>query len=279
MALTRADIELFLKTLKEISTYDLSDYSENSLKRRIEKLLLDNNTNLQGLIYKISSNKQFVEKIVRDITVNTTELFRDVKTWHKIRYRILPKLAHLEKINILHAGCSSGQEVYSMLILLNELNLFDKTNVYATDLNSEMIEKSKKGLYKFRFNLNYLDNYDKVIKENPFNFDEIRDVPYENYFHIDKDLDIIKMKDFLINKPTYAVSDLVRNENEFYKKYDLILCRNVLIYFNNDLQNRVLINFHSLLNNNGFLVVGVHERILGEAEEKFIKKSTFYIKK
>ena len=279
MALTSTDVNFFLDNLKQVSTYDFSNYSEKSLTRRIEKLLIDNNINMQGLVYKMKSDKQFLEKIIRDITVNTTELFRDVAVWHKIRYRILPKLAHLDKINILHAGCSSGQEVYSMMILLNELNIFDKANIYATDLNSEMIDKSRKGVYKFRFNLNYLDNYDKVVKENPFNFDEIRDVPYEKYFQIDKNSDTIKMKGFLRNKPTYAVSDLVKNENKFYKKYDLILCRNVLIYFNNDLQNNVLLDFHKLLYDKGFLVIGAHESILGKAEEKFKKKSMFYIKK
>lgn len=269
---------LFLDTFKTVSKYDLTEYSEKSLTRRIEKILVDYNLNLKALIYKIKTDINFNEKVIKDITVNTTELFRDVKIWHKLRYNILPELAKLQTINIFHAGASTGQEIYSMLILLNELNLIDKTNVYAVDINSDVIERAKKGVYKYRFNLNYLDNFDEVINKNPYNFDENRNIPYEKYFDIDRNNDTIKIKDFILGKANFAVADLIKNTNKFYKKYDLILCRNVLIYFNQNLQTKIINEFYKMLNNNSFLVLGMHESILRN-DDKFLKKQMYYMKK
>ncbi len=275
--LEKTDINLFLDTLKNVSKYDLSDYSEKSLTRRIEKILVDNNINLKALIFKIKSNKDFLEQVIKDITVNTTDLFRDIEVWHKIRYKILPELAKLNTINIYHAGASTGQEVYSMLILLNELNLLEKSNVYAVDINSDVIERAKKGTYRFRFNLNYLDNFDDIINKNPYNFEENREIPIDKYFDIDRKNDTLKVKDFIKKHANFAVTDLVKSPNKFYKKYDLILCRNVLIYFNQNLQTKIINDFYNMLFDKSYLVLGLHESILHN-NDKFIKKQLFYIK-
>ncbi len=276
--LEKEDINLFLNTLKNVSKYDLSDYSEKSLTRRINKILVDNGINLKALIFKIKSNKDFVEKVIKDITVNTTDLFRDVKVWHKIRYNILPELAKLNNINIFHAGVSTGQEIYSMLILLNELNLLEKSNVYGVDINSDVINRAKEGIYRFRFNLNYLDNFDDVINKNPYNFEENRNVSIDKYFDIDRKTDTIQVKKFIRDKANLAVADLVKNPNKFYKKYDLILCRNVLIYFNQNLQTKIINDFYNMLYDKSYLVLGLHESILHN-DSKFKKKQMFYIKK
>lgn len=197
MVLTDQDVNFFINTIKNVSNYDFSEYSEKSLKRRLQKILIDNNMDLLTLINKLKTNKDFLEKTVKDITVNTTELFRDPQIWQTLRYRILPKFSENKNINIWHAGCSTGQEVYSMMILLNELDLLDKAKIFASDLNIDALEAAKKGNYKYRFNIGYLDNFDKVIKENPFNYDEYNDVPYNKYFKIDKVTDTITMNEFL----------------------------------------------------------------------------------
>ena len=277
--ITEADRLLFVNTLKGISSYDFSQYSEKSLTRRIEKVLSDNQLNLTSFLGKLRSDKPFLEKTVKDITVNTTELFRDVKAWHALKYRILPKLAHKNIINIWHAGSSTGQEIYSMLILLSEMNLFDKTNVYATDLNTDVIDIAKKGVYKYRFNLHYLNNFDKVIKENPYNYEEFNDVPYSKYFDIDKTKDTLTIHKFLRDKPRFYKHNLVSGVDPFHLKFDLILCRNVIIYFNYDLQNKVFTLFHNNLLEQGRLLLGMHETIIGPLTTKFSKKGMAYIKK
>ncbi len=278
MTITDQDYQSFLTAIKSSSKYDFSQYSEKSLKRRLGKILSDNKMNINILVNKIKNSKEFVEKIVKEITVNTTELFRDPQVWQAIRYAILPKLKNNSIINIWHAGCSSGQEVYSMLILLNELEIFDRTKIYATDLNSDVLDLAKIGEYKYRFNIGYLDNFDKVIKENPYNYEEYNDVPYEKYFHIDKTNDLIKMNEFLKEKPIFKRHDLVTENNTLYVKFDLILCRNVIIYFNYDLQSKVFDLFHKNLYEDGCLILGLHETILGSHSVKYQKKGHGYYK-
>ncbi|OFX21184.1 MAG: hypothetical protein A2041_04790 [Bacteroidetes bacterium GWA2_31_9b] len=279
MILTDQEVTYFVTTIKNSSPYDFSEYSEKSLKRRLQKILLDNNMDLIALINKLKTNKEFLEQTVKDITVNTTELFRDPLIWQTLKYRILPKFSENKTINIWHAGCSTGQEVYSMMILLNELDLLDKAKIFASDINTDALEAAKKGLYKYRFNIGYLDNFDKVIKENPFNYDEYNDVPYNKYFKIDKVSDSIIMNDFLKKKPIFRQHDLVKGENLYFAKFDLILCRNVIIYFKYSLQNKVFKLFQDHLYTNGYLVLGMHETMLGDIASRFDKKGQAYRKK
>jgi chemotaxis protein methyltransferase CheR len=279
MSVSVDDINLFISILKNISEYDFSEYSSKSFTRRIEKILIDYKLDLEGLISKVKKDKEFMEQVIKDITVNTTELFRDPKTWQTLKYRVLPKFEEKSSIYIWHAGSSTGQEVYSMIILLNELNLLHKAKIYATDINSDVINVAKEGKYVYRFNIDYLENFDQVIKQNPFNFEEYKDVPYSKYFIIDKVKDTIAMSPSLTNKAIYKKHDLVKQGNIFDIKFDIILCRNVLIYFNYELQNRLFGMFHESLNNNGYLVLGIHESILGPQSQKFNKKGLVYSKK
>ena len=279
MILTDQEVNFFINTIKNVSSYDFSEYSEKSLKRRLQKILLDNRMDLVMLINKLKTNKDFLEKTVKDITVNTTELFRDPQIWQTLKYRILPKFAENKNINIWHAGCSTGQEVYSMMILLNEMGLLDKAKLFASDLNEDALEAAKKGVYKYRFNIGYLDNFDKVIKENPYNYDEYNDVPYDKYFRIDKVTDSITINEFLRKKPIFRQHDLVHGGNLYFAKFDLILCRNVIIYFKYSLQNKVFKLFHDHLYTNGHLVLGMHETMLGDITSKFEKKGQAYRKR
>jgi chemotaxis protein methyltransferase CheR len=277
--ITEEEVNKFINAIRGVSTYDFTDYSERSFRRRIDKILSDTRMSMEELINKISRDKDFLERVVKDITVNTTELFRDPELWITLKYRILPKFRKNKSIFIWHAGCSSGQEIYSMLILLSELDLFDKAKVFATDINTDMLEKAKQGEYRYRFNLQYLDNFDKVIKENPYNYEDVKDVPYEKYFDIDKTQDTIKIKKYLRDKTVFRKHDLVNDKNIFYSKFDIIFCRNVIIYFNNNLQNKVLELFSNNLYRDGYLVLGAHESILGPVSNSFERTKGVYKKK
>jgi chemotaxis protein methyltransferase CheR len=240
---------------------------------------MDNNMDFTSLIAEIKRNQLFSEKIVKEITVNTTELFRDPSVWQALRYRILPNFRDYKTINIWHAGCSTGQEVYSMMILLNELGLLEQAKIHGTDINTDVLDTAKKGIYKYRFNIGYLDNFDKVIKENPYNYEKYNDVPYSRYFEIDKTRDYLKMNPFLTNKPIFKKHDLVKDNNIFYNKFDIIFCRNVIIYFNYNLQNKVFSLFQNSLYEGGHLILGMHETILGPHTQNFEKKDQVYVKK
>jgi len=279
MQVNDQDLQYFINTIKSVSKYDFSEYSEKSLKRRLQKILEDYNLDIISLLTTLRLDKDFLEKVVKEITVNTTELFRDPPVWHLLRSRILPRFKNNKTINIWHAGCSTGQEVYSMLILLNEMGMLEKAKIFATDINSDVLDVAKQGVYKYRFNLGYLDNFDKVIKENPLNFEEYNDVPYEKYFDIDKVRDTITMKKPLTELPIFRKHDLVVDGNLFFAKFDLILCRNVIIYFNYSLQNKVFELFHNNLYSKGVLLLGMHETILGPWSSRFERLGQAYIKK
>lgn len=279
MIITDQDLMFFVSSLKNSTKYDFTEYSDKSLKRRLQKVLTDFNLDMVGLVNNIKNDQDFAENIVKEITVNKTELFRDPQVWHMLRSRILPRFKNNKNINIWHAGCSTGQEVYSMMILLNEMGMLENAKIFASDLNTDVLDAAKKGVYKYRFNIGYLDNFDKVIKQNPLNYDEFNDVPYEKYFEIDKIRDAITMKKFLTEKPIFRKHDLVKDGNLFFAKFDLILCRNVIIYFNYSLQNKVFDLFHTNLYTKGVLLLGMHETILGPWAAKFEKMGQAYIKK
>jgi chemotaxis protein methyltransferase CheR len=275
MDLLDNDIKLFLESVKNRSNYDFSNYSPSSLKRRVSKLLSDNHMEMAELTEKMSEDRKFIEKVVKSITVNTTELFRDPKVWIDLKENIIPRYKSKEKISVWHTGSSTGQEVFSMMILLREMNLLEKADIYASDINTDVLEISKTGTYKYSFNRDYLKNFDEVF--NPNSSDKLN-VPYSKYFIIDNLQDKLKMKEFLIEKPIYQKIDLVRDENLFNIKFDLILCRNVIIYFNYELQNKVFNLFYNNLNDDGCLILGLHESIIGPYSGYFEKKSYAYFK-
>ena len=277
--ITIEQINRFNSAIKLVSDYDFVDYSEKSFGRRIEKILADYKLTLDELINRVRTDKVFVEQIVRDITVNTTELFRDPVIWQSIKHRILPKLKSKSEINIWHAGCSTGQEVYSMLILLNEAGMLDKTNIYASDINTDVLNTAEEGTYVYKFNIEYLENFKQVIQTNPYNFEEVIDIPFSKYFEIDNIADTMTVKPLIKNKAKFIKHNLVKEDNTFGKDFDIILCRNVLIYFNSNLQNRLFKMFGENLKRKSYLILGAHETILGHESSKYIKHGKSYIKK
>jgi chemotaxis methyl-accepting protein methylase len=157
--------------------------------------------------------------------------------------------------------------------------LIGKTELYATDLNTDAINIAKKGVYKYKFNIGYLDNFDKVIRNDINNPLIVRDIPYQKYFEIDHVNDKIIINKPLLEKPIYAKLDLVKDHNIFKVTFDLILCRNVIIYFNYNLQNRIFQLFHDSLCEDGYFILGIHESILGPFSTKFEKRGHYYLRK
>jgi len=279
MSITDSELLQFIQTIQSVSTYDLSEYSDKSLKRRITKILMDYRITITELLRQLKVQPRFAEEIVKKVTVNTTELFRDPPIWLALRTEILPKLAQKPIIRIWHAGCSTGQEVYSMMILLSEMGLLNKTELYASDLNTDAIDAAKAGVYKYKFNISYLDNFDKVIRSDVNNPLIVRNIPYEKYMTIDHAGDKIIMNRNLLEKPFFSKLDLVKDKNLFQVTFDLILCRNVIIYFNYSLQNRVFQLFYDNLYDKSYLMLGVHESIIGPFTARFEKQGYYYLRK
>ncbi len=278
MEVVGKDIQNFQHTVRDHSDFDFSDYSHTSLQRRLNRILLELELNMDQLLTRMTTDSEFTDQIMRKITVHTTELFRDPQIWKKIKDELLPSLSHQETIRIWHPGCSTGQEVYSMMMILDSLELLEKTEIYASDLHEEVLNTARQGRYKYRFNQSYLENFDRVMLNGEGNFSWNQRKYWKKYFHIDESHDTIQMKESLRQKPVYKKLDLVKDSNLFLVNFDLIVCRNVIIYFNAGLQNRVFDLFQKNLNRQGCLLLGVHESIMGPSSKKFIRKDPFYYK-
>ncbi|GAF01837.1 CheR family methyltransferase [Saccharicrinis fermentans] len=263
----------FLQELKRHTPYNFCDYSDNSIQRRIDKILKDQNISMDELLNRAKSDGEFCEQLVDDITVNTTELFRNEETWEYLYKNVFPALKQKNKINIWHAGCSTGQEVYSNLILFNEMNLLDKVNVVASDLNNKVLKAARKGEYDLKFNAQYIDVYNDLMhKIKP------KGNPFEHYFEVDRENDKIKIRDFMSAIPKFRRHDLVVEEIPFYQKFDIIFCRNVLIYFNPELQLKIVRKFFDKLYDGGVLILGTHEALHGFFKTRFVKHGMVYTK-
>ncbi len=278
MEVVGKDIRSFQETVRNHSSYDFSQYSHTSLKRRLIRILLECEMSMEELTARMSSDAGFLESVIRKVTVHTTELFRDPDVWKKMMNQLLPLYAGQEVIRIWHPGCSTGQEVFSMLIVLDHLNLLDRSEVYGSDINQEVIDKAETGTYKYRFNQVYLENFDKVILNGSGEDYGNQKKHWRKYFQIEEAHDRIRMREFLREKPVYKKMDLVKDDNLFLVNFDLIVCRNVIIYFNSDLQNRVFELFFNNLNDRGSLLLGVHESIMGPYAKRFVKRGPFYFK-
>jgi len=272
------DIRRFQFTLRDHSDYDFTEYSLTCLRRRLTRILLEYEMDMEQMTRAMRSDTSFLDEIVKKLTVHTTELFRDPNVWKKLMHELLPGYRERTGMHIWHPGCSTGQEVYSMMMVLDELEMLETCQIYASDINPDVLEIAREGKYKYHFNQSYLENFQKVLFNGPEPREKNLRKQWKKYFTIDESRDVIQMKEFLRSKPVYKKMDLVKDPNLFLVKFDLIVCRNVIIYFNDDLQNRVFRLFYENMNPDGILILGVHESILGPYSKRFLKKEPFYQK-
>jgi len=278
MEVEDSDISQFQEIIRDHSTYDFSDYAITSLRRRLTRILLEYETDLKALNKRLLNDPFFLENTIKKLTVHTTELFRDPSIWIRLRQEILPAWKDRPTVNIWHSGCSSGQEVFSMMMVLDSVGLLDRANIYASDLNPDILEKARTGTYKYHFNQSYLENFDKVLLNGSGESHLVPRKHWKKYFSIDESRDEIRMTRYLTEKPVYKKLDLAQDQNLFLVKFDLIVCRNVIIYFNQRLQSKVFKLYHENLKEDGMLLLGVHESIMGPWERKFRKVGAFYFK-
>jgi len=251
------DIRHLINVVRDKHKFDFGDYALSSFKRRIARFLeLYKLESMAKLIERLTFDKPFFEVFLKEITVNTTEMFRDPSFWKTLKETVFPVIAEFPTIRVWHAACSTGEEVYSMAIALKEAGLYDKAKIFASDINEDVITKAKVGKYLARnMELNEL-NYRKF--EGNENLSDYYKLSGDYVF---MDLDLLK-------NVTFKKFDLVQGEQ--YLKFDIILCRNVLIYFNFPLQDKIIDKFSENLISGGFLAVGAKETIaFCKAAEKY----------
>lgn len=239
-------LETLIDEAFEYYGFDFSGYSRASLKRRVDRLYqMDGFTDFGQFLSKMRTDEQYFNRMVEEITVNVTEMFRDPQFYKVIRNDILPQLATRPFIRIWHAGCATGEEVYSLAILLKEANLLQKSLLYATDINQRVLETAKKGVFPLRLIKQYSENYMVSGGKNDFS-----DYYTANY-------GLAKFSDELSQRMVFSMHNLVSDRS--FNEFDLIMCRNVMIYFDKPLQDKVLDLFDNSLSRLGYLVLGTKE--------------------
>lgn len=244
------DIELdaLINEVYEQYGFDFGNYSKASLKRRVDRLYqMDGFVHFHEFLHRIQTDDKYYKRMVEEITVNVTEMFRDPLFYSVLRKEIMPILALKPFIRIWHAGCSTGEEVFSMAIILKELGLLDKTLLYATDINNTVLETAKKGVFPLRMMKQYSENYLASGGTEDFS----------SYYSAN--FNIVKFNTDLSERMVFSQHNLVSDTS--FNEFDLILCRNVLIYFNNNLQSRAIKLFDDSLAIFGFLALGSKETI------------------
>lgn len=253
------ELEALLTDVLEWYGYDFTDYSRASLKRRVNRLLsLDKFPSIAEFRYHLQNNENYMHRFVEEITVNVTEMFRDPSFYKTLRTEVLPYLATHPVIRIWHAGCSTGEEVYSMAMLLKEANLLHKSLLYATDINPSVLDKVKKGIFPLVQMKQYSDNY--IQSGGIRDFSEYYTTKYN----------LAKFDESLSQKVIVSTHNLVSDRS--FNEFQLICCRNVLIYFDKELQDRVFKLFNESLDQLGFLALGSKENIKFSGIEKNFKQ-------
>jgi chemotaxis protein methyltransferase CheR len=254
----RFELELVLNVVYNQHGYDFRNYARASLMRRIKKFTHDYNLkHISELVPLLIHNQKYLDKLLSYFSITVTEMFRDSSFWISMKDNIIPYLKTFPYLKIWHAGCATGEEVYSMAILLKEEGLLDRTTIFATDMNEIAISKARAGVYnKQNFSV-YQKNYLSSIGTKDL----------ENYFIIEKERYVVKAD--IKSKITFANHNLVSDVS--FGHMNLILCRNVLIYFNRQLQENVFCLFFKSLLENGYLAIGSKETIdFWSDKDKFI---------
>jgi chemotaxis protein methyltransferase CheR len=241
-------VELLLNDILVKYGYDFTSYSTASVKRRINRLyIIDHFQTFADFRKQVLNDENYMRRFVQEITVNVTEMFRDPAFYKLLREQVLPVLATYPFIRIWHAGCSTGEEVYSMAIMLKEAGIMNKSLLYATDINPEVLEQVTRGIYPLRLLKQFSENY--ILSGGKHDFSSYYTAKY----------DLAKLDDDLRSKMIVSTHNLVSDRS--FNEFQLIICRNVLIYFNKPLQDQVLALFDASLETRGFLALGSKEQI------------------
>lgn len=263
------EIDLLLEGIFRRYGHDFRGYSRESIRRRVQVALTRSGLKtISQLLDRTLHDSAFFRELISDLTVNVTEMFRDPDVYFTLRQQVIPILRTYPSIKVWHAGCATGEEVYSMAILLKEEGLYDKSLLYATDISSRALEKAKAGIYPAEQVQASTANYQKSGGIEPF-----------STYYTAK-YGSVKMIGSLQKNIVFAQHNLVTDD--VFSEFHLILCRNVLIYFDRPLQRRVLELFDRSLVRKGFLCLGTKETVeysgVELAFETFDKKKKIFRK-
>ena len=245
---TEALLEDILQIIYQKYGYDFRQYSQAHIRRRVmNRMAMSRLASLSDMKLKVLNDEIFASALLQDLSITVTEMFRDAGFYKSLRENVIPILKTYPFVKVWHAGCSSGEEAYSVAIILQEEGLYDRTTIYATDFNQKVLNKAKEGIFSNELIKEYTLNYQLSGGKEPFS----------NYYTSDYGHAI--MKQSLKRNIVWANHNLVTDS--VFAEVHLVLCRNVLIYFDRDLQNKVQQLFFNSLINGGILCLGAKESL------------------
>ena len=264
------EIKLLLEGVYQVYGYDFRDYSEASLRRRLLHWLSDSGFETLSQVQSVLlRNRALFDTLLRGITVNVSEMFRDATFFKAIREQVVPHLKTYPFVKIWHAGCSTGEEAYSMAIILLEEGMQGRFRIYATDINDAVIRSAQEGIYPLKVLQNFTRNYQRSGGTGSFS----------DYYTARYDYAILSPS--LRENIVFATHNLAADAA--FGEMNLILCRNVMIYFKPLLKELVLELFDSSLVPGGFLCVGSKEsldnRQISSRYEEIMSRTQIYRKR
>lgn len=246
--LENIEIELLLEGVHRLYGYDFRNYALPSLKRRVwHHVHAENVPSISALQEKVLHDRACFERFVYSLSIPVTEMFRDPGLFLTFRQKVIPLLRTYPYIRIWHAGCSTGEEVYSMAIMLHEEGLYDKARIYATDMNNRSLQQAKEGVYEIGKMKQYTQNYLEAGGTRAFS--EYYTAKYNS----------VIFQPFLRKNIIFAEHNLATDTS--FNEFNVIFCRNVMIYFNDELRDNVHGLFNESLSRFGVLVLGSKESI------------------
>ena len=245
---TEIEISLLLEALYQKYGYDFRQYSAAHVKRRImNRLAVSAINTISEMQHRVLHDREFAALLLQDLSITVTEMFRDADFYRAVREKVIPILKTYSFIRLWHAGCSTGQEVYSMAILLQEEGIYKRTTIYATDFNQVALDQAREGIFSSEQIKEYTANYQRAGGKEAFS-----DYYTSNY-------NMAIMDASLKKNIVWANHNLVTDS--VFAEVHMVMCRNVLIYFNSTLQSKVQQLFYKSLTNGGILCLGTKESL------------------
>jgi len=242
------ELALLLEGVYRRYGFDFREYAPASLRRRVwRRVHAEGLTTIAGLTERLLHDPASMERLLLDLSINVTAMFRDPTFYVAFRQKVVPILRTYPFTRIWVAGCSTGEEVYSLAILLQEEDVYERTRIYATDINESVLERARAGVFPLEKMQEYTHNY--INGGGVRAFSEYYLAAYDG----------AQFDRSLIENVVFAQHNLVSDRS--FNEFNAIVCRNVMIYFDKALQNRVHRLFYDSLANFGILVLGHKESI------------------
>jgi chemotaxis protein methyltransferase CheR len=242
------EVALLLEAVYRRYGFDFREYAPASLKRRLwRRAHAEGVTTISALQDRLLHDPSCMERLLLDLSINVTAMFRDPSFYASFRERVVPLLRTYPFTRLWVAGCSTGEEVYSLAIVLDEEDVLDRARIYATDINESVLEQARLGVFSLDKMQEYTQNYVKAGGTRAFS----------EYYLASYDGAVFDKR--LVQNAVFAQHNLV--SDKAFNEFHVIVCRNVMIYFDRALQQRVLGLFHESLVHFGVLALGRRESI------------------